>query len=240
MMTARPIQATLIVLTLAALLPGVAVSEETAESFEAQITKTVGYRYLLVKPEGYDPEKSYPLIIFLHGKGEEGDDLSRVKIHGPYNKVAELGLDVLIAAPQAPAEQWWDVDALGALVAHLQETLPVDPDRVYLTGLSMGGRGTWALLAHRPDLFAAAAPICGWGVPRKAPEIKHIPIWVFHGAKDGVVNVGQSRAMVAALKEAGGDIQYTEYPEAGHDSWTETYNNPKLYEWMLAQSRQTD
>ncbi|MEM9351862.1 MAG: prolyl oligopeptidase family serine peptidase [Planctomycetota bacterium] len=213
------------------------MSEETAEAFETQISKTVGYRYLVVKPEGYDPSKSYPLIIFLHGKGEEGDDLDMVKIHGPYKKVAEMGLDVVIAAPQAPAEEWWDPDATAALTEHLLKTLPVDPDRVYVTGLSMGGLGTWRLIAERPDLFAAAAPICGWAVPKKADLIKDMPLWVFHGEKDEVVGVWNSRVMVNALKEVGAEVKYTEYPETGHDSWTETYNHAELYEWMLNQER---
>ena len=213
------------------------VAEESAEKFEGTVTKAVEARYLLVKPEGYDPQKKYPLILFLHGRGESGDDLERVKIHGPFKKVAELGLDVLIAAPQCPENEWWDADTLAALTEHLIDDLPVDPDRVYLTGLSMGGGGTWALLAQRPDLFAAAVPICGWGRPAKADQMKRVPIWIFHGAKDNVVATQNSRNMEEALKAVGGNVRYTEYPEAGHDSWTETYNNPELYDWLLAQRR---
>jgi predicted peptidase len=108
---------------------------------------------------------------------------------------------------------------------------------VYLTGLSMGGFGTWSLAAAHPEKFAAIAPICGGGEPRTARRLKSIPTWVFHGAKDPTVPLARSEAMVQALKKAGGDVKFTVYRDAGHDSWTETYNNPKLYEWFLAHSK---
>jgi len=113
----------------------------------------------------------------------------------------------------------------------------VDRRRVYLTGLSMGGFGTWSLAAANPKRFAAIAPICGGGNTADAKKLATLPMWVFHGAKDPTVPVQRSREMVEAIKVAGGNIKYTEYPEAGHDSWTETYDNPALYEWFLAQKR---
>jgi predicted peptidase len=113
----------------------------------------------------------------------------------------------------------------------------IDKDRVYLTGLSMGGYGTWALAAAHPEKFAAIAPICGGGNPAEAAKLARLPIWVFHGAKDPTVPIERSKEMVEAIKAAGGDAKFTIYPEAGHDSWTETYNNPELYQWLLAQKR---
>ena len=122
-----------------------AVGEESAQRFEKTITKEVAAQYLVVKPKDYDDREEYPLLIFLHGRGEQGDDLNRVKIHGPFRKVAELELPLLIVAPQSPQDQWWDIDMLEALVEEVIDDLDVDEDRVYLTGLSMGGTATWQL-----------------------------------------------------------------------------------------------
>ena len=211
--------------------------------FEAQIVKTVRLNYLLFLPDGYDEnaEKKWPFILFLHGAGERGDDLERVKFHGP-PKLIEQGkeLPFIIASPQCPESSWWTTEneALNALLDELVTKYSIDEDRIYLTGLSMGGFGTWSLAVTYPERFAAIAPICGGGDPKKANALKDIPIWVFHGAKDEVVSPEKSEEMVNALKEAGGDVQYTVYPEADHDSWTETYNNPKLYEWFLKHKRE--
>ena len=125
------------------------------------------------------------------------------------------------------------MEALNALLDEIVSKYAVDEDRIYLTGLSMGGFGTWSLATAYPERFAALAPICGRGNPEKAHVLKDIPVWVFHGAKDETVPPENSQQMVNALKECGADVQYTIYPDAGHDSWTETYNNPKLYEWFL-------
>lgn len=124
-----------------------------------------------------------------------------------------------------------------ALLDDVSAAHAVDPDRVYLTGLSMGGYGTWETAIRNPDRFAAIAPICGGGSRHQARRLKDVPTWVFHGDKDEAVPVGASIEMVDALKAAGGDVQFTRYPEAEHDSWTETYNNPKLYEWFLSHTR---
>ena len=112
---------------------------------------------------------------------------------------------------------------------------PIDTRRIYLTGLSMGGYGTWDLIARQPERFAAAIPICGGGDPATAERIKHIPLWVFHGDADSAVKVSRSRDMVAALKQAGGEPKYTEYEGVGHDSWTRTYKSPEIYEWLFSQ-----
>jgi predicted peptidase len=200
-------------------------------------------RYLLYLPPGYaKAEKPCPLVLFLHGAGERGDDLNLVKKHGP-PKLVEAGKDLpfISVSPQCPRGVWWNapgqVAGLVALLDHLQNTYRVDPDRVYVTGLSMGGFGTWALAVAQPKRFAAIAPICGKGDPEKAATIAHVPAWVFHGGKDRVVPTRHSEEMVEALKKAGGSPKLTVYPEAGHDSWTQTYNDPKFWEWLLAQRR---
>lgn len=213
--------------------------------FETQVVRTVRLNYLLFLPNGYSEgtEKKWPLILFLHGMGERGDDLERVKLHGP-PKVLEEGEDLpfIVVSPQCPETSWWpvEVDALNALLDDLVAKYAVDEDRIYLTGLSMGGFGTWNLATAYPEKFAAIAPICGRGDTTKAHVLKHIPAWVFHGAEDETVPPESSEEMVNALKEIGADVQYTLYPDAGHDSWTETYNNPKLYEWFLKHKRKKE
>lgn len=207
-------------------------------TFEKEITVTVSLDYLLYLPDGYeDSGEDYPLMLFLHGAGESGDDLEKVKVHGP-PKWIEAGEEYpfIVVSPQSPG-RGWDPQALSALLDEVVSTHRVDEDRVYLTGLSMGGFGTWALAAADPDRFAAIAPICGGGDPRSADRLKGLPVWVFHGAKDDVVPLAASERMVDALEGLGADVKFTVYPEAGHDSWTETYNNPELYEWMLGQTR---
>lgn len=208
--------------------------------FKKTITKEVGLRYRTVTPENYDPEKKYPLILFLHGRGEQGEDLDRTQIHGPFKKVAELKLPVIIVAPQSPQDEWWQADSLSALVDHLLETLPIDKSRVYLTGLSMGGQGTWLLAMHRPEVFAAIAPICAFGKPGHAETLKDIPIWMFHGGKDDVIHFRESTEMADALYKVGNDARLTIYPDAGHDSWTDTYDNPEFYKWLLSQEKTLD
>lgn len=215
-------------------------AEETAEEFEATVTKQVRLNYLLRKPEDYNPNEKYPLMIYLHGRGEQGSDLSKVKIHGPWKKIDELQLPLLVVAPQSPQDEWWDIDALEALTVDLIDDLNVDEDRVYLTGLSMGGNGTWELAARRPDLFAAIVPICGRSVPSKAKRFRDMGIWVFHGQRDRTVYVHETTRMVEALHAAGVEPRVTIYPNVRHDSWTETYNNPQLYEWLLEQRRSDD
>src|SRR3954469_25020658 len=194
-------------------------------------------RHLLYRPKGYDDERRWPLIVFLHGAGECGDDLDLVKRHGP-PRLVESGRDLpfLIAAPQSRRGGW----AVGALDRWLDEVVAgsrVDEERVYLTGISMGGFGTWAWAASRPDRFAAIAPICGGSDPAWADRLKGLPIWAFHGARDRIVPPEYSEVMVAALRRVGADVRYTLYPEAEHDSWTRTYADPALYEWLLQQHR---
>ena len=218
--------------------------------------KTLLYR--LLKPEGYDPAKKYPLVIFLHGAGERGNNNEAQLKHGV--KVV-VQADVrkqspcVRVAPQCPQRQVWAGLEGGfnshkqaakpsepgrlvlELVGAMQKEYSIDPNRIYLTGLSMGGYGTWDLLARRPKLFAAGVPVCGGGDESTAERIVKIPIWVFHGDKDNSVPVARSRTMVEALKKAGGHPKYTEYPGVGHNSWDKAYADPELMKWLFAQKR---
>ncbi len=206
--------------------------------------------FLLYVPENYDPDgEPLPLLLFLHGAGERGkggEELDRVAIHGP-PKLAKAGKDLpfIVVSPQAPeGEGWqaiieaWQPDILNALLDRLERELNVDKSRVYLTGLSMGGFGSWRFAAANPERFAAVVPICGGGEPDKMAEsLAKVPIWAFHGAKDNVVQLEKSQEMVDAVKAAGGEIKFTVYPDAGHDSWTATYDNPEVTEWLLKHRR---
>lgn len=213
-------------------------SAQQEKSFEKEIKMTVKLNYLLFLPEGYATStKSWPLILFLHGAGESGSDLAVVKKHGP-PKILETKKDFpfIVVSPQSPG-RGWNPDTLSALLDDVESNYRVDKDRIYLTGLSMGGYGTWSLAAAHPERFAAIAPICGGGNVRDASKLKALPIWVFHGAKDNTVPIARSEEMVKALKDVGSEVKFTVYPEAGHDSWTETYDNPELYSWLLAHTR---
>jgi predicted peptidase len=215
--------------------------EQSAQNLEKTITKVVKANYLLYLPKDYgkEAEKKWPMILFLHGSGESGSDVEKVKVHGP-PKLAAAGKEFpfIIVSPQAPASRiGWQVETLNALLDDIMAKYTVDQDRVYLTGLSMGGFGTWTLAMANPERFAAIAPICGGGDAFRVRRLKDMPIWVFHGAKDPTVPIKASEDMVEALKKAGGDVKFTVYPEAGHDSWTATYDNPELYTWFLEHTR---
>lgn len=204
--------------------------------FEKTISKTLSCKYLLFLPEGYgEKEQKWPLILFLHGAGERGDDLNKVKVHGP-PKIVEGGKDLpfIVVSPQCPQEQWWSNEVLINLLDDIESRYEVDKERIYLTGLSMGGFGTWSLASSYPERFAAIAPICGGGEPILAGLLRDVPVWVFHGAKDELVPPKRSEEMVEAVRRKGGDVRLTVYPEAGHDSWTQTYQNEKLYDWFLS------
>ncbi|QHT67983.1 prolyl oligopeptidase family serine peptidase [Rhodocytophaga rosea] len=196
--------------------------------------------YLLFLPQDYakDAQKRWPMILFLHGSGERGTVIDSVKKHGP-PKIVEQKKDFpfIVVSPQCAPGENWSANTLNKLVDEIIKNNRVDTNRMYLTGLSMGGYGTWEYALRFPDRFAAIAPVCGGGDPGRVWSIRSLPIWVFHGAKDLAVPIKQSEDMVNALKKVGNDVKFTVYPEAGHDSWTETYNNPALYEWFLKHKR---
>jgi predicted peptidase len=216
-------------------------ANQEAKTLNKQVTRTVTCGYLLALPNGYgEKDRKWPLMIFLHGAGERGANLELVKKHGP-PKLIEQGKDLpfIVVSPQCPSEDWWPekVETLIALLDEIQSKYAVDPERVYLTGLSMGGFGTWTLGCQHPERFAAIAPICGGGQRYRAGKLKDVPVWAFHGAKDPVVPLAESQTMVDAVTRAGGQARLTVYPDAQHDSWTATYDNPEFYKWLLSHKR---
>jgi len=218
-----------------------------AEQYEARAYMP----YRLLKPKDYDPKQSYPLVLFLHGMGERGTDNSRQLINGVSeffaSEEARSKRPSFAVIPQCPDnDSWanWEPKATGLtrparaalhIVAALQKEFNIDPTRLYIGGLSMGGFGAWQIITAHPRLFAAAFPICGGGDPGKAARLAKMPIWAFHGAEDDVVNPSLSRDMIQAIKEAGGNPRYTEYPGVGHASWERAFKEPKLLEWLFAQ-----
>lgn len=222
--------------------PGAANEEKDAlgklldKQFERETPTKVKFDYVLYLPESYGTEnKPSPLVLFLHGAG---DKLERLKRAGLPKRIEQKkDTPFILVAPQNPA-RGWNPQALGALLDEIESKYKVDKDRICVTGLSMGGFGSWSLAAANPERFAAIIPICGGGNPAMAAKLKDLPIWVFHGGKDTTVPPSRSEAMVKALKEAGSEkVKYTLYPEAGHDSWTKTYNNPEVWDWLLKQKR---
>lgn len=210
------------------------------------------------------PAARAPLVVLLHGAGERGDD-NRAQLK---NGAAELLGDPVarryypcyFALPQCPeGRRWVEVDwtaashslprspsgplaAVLALIAHLKKSQPIDPDRVYVIGLSMGGYGVWDLISRGPEQIAAAVAVCGGGDESQAPRLvkpRELPLWAFHGARDEVVPVTRSRKMIEALKRAGGSPRYTEYPDVGHDAWVPAFREPQLLPWLFAQRRPT-
>jgi predicted peptidase len=223
---------------------------QTAKKISVEIKRTIELNYLEDLPKGYDAKngKKYPLLVFLHGMGERGNKVSKIKVHGIpkiiENKSAVLQKYEFIAiSPQCPDGYNWSSipEAVENLIRDCIDTLSVDTSRIYLTGLSMGGFGTWTLACRNPYAFAAAAPICG-GLRGEESEdlsaIAHLPMWVFHGAKDAAVPLSASADPVAKLYELGSDVRFTVYPEVEHDSWTETYENPHFYKWLFSQKNE--
>lgn len=246
--------------TMTAMLSAADVADHR-DRFEPQVYADASgakLNYRLLKPKDYDPQKKYPLVLFLHGAGERGDDNEKQLIHGMNDFASDAIMakyPAFVVAPQCPAgKKWVEVDwsadshampqepsislrlTLEAIAA-LQQEFSIDADRLYITGLSMGGYGTWDAVQRYPQRFAAAAPICGGGDPAFAAGMKDVPLWAFHGDKDTAVKPHRSREMIAALKAAGGTPKYTEYPGVAHNSWAQTYANPELYAWLFAQKR---
>lgn len=205
-----------------------------AHTFNIEANET-NVNYLLFLPDKYNKEKKdWPLILFLHGSGERGSVIDSVKKHGPPKIVEQVpDFPFIVLSPQCPKEQQWSNDILIPLLDEIVKKYRVDEKRIYLTGLSMGGFGTWALAIQYPHRFAAIAPICGGGDTSKVCVLKNVPTWVFHGAKDQTVPISRSQEMVDALKKCGGKVRFTVYPDAGHDAWTKTYGNPEFYKWFL-------
>ena len=208
---------------------------------------TARLRYLLYLPSGYrqSENRRWPLLMFLHGWGESGDDLEFLKYHGvPKYLDTSDGLPFVVLAPQAPEGVEWQelttelMDFLNGLFSEYD----VDPDQIYLTGLSTGGKGAWALAVQNPDIFAAVAPVAAdipevEGFMDMVPGLRSVPTWVVHGERDDVYPPERARTIVEKLESAGGDVVLTVIPGAGHVSWEDFYGQPAFYEWLLKQSR---
>jgi predicted peptidase len=201
------------------------------------------FPYQVFVPHHYTADRSWPLILFLHGSGQSGTDGEAPVAAGlgAAIRCREQSFPFLAVFPQS-AEQTWDAASADgqrvmAILDEICREFTIDPDRVYLTGMSMGGGGVWSLAATYPERWGSIAPVCGYGDPAWAGRFADIPCWCFHGALDNVIPVEQSRAMIRALREAGGQPRYTEYPDVRHDSWKPAYANDELYEWFLRQRR---
>lgn len=234
---------------------------DPADVFEAREFRNSGgetLRYRLLKPLDAKPGEKYPLVLFFHGAGERGDDNKLQLFHGCRDLAADAMRrrhPAFVVVPQCPVEKrWvevpWDApshrmpeqisDPLRLtlqLICCLEKELPIDPCRRYGVGLSMGGYGVWDILQRRPELLAAAAPVCAGGDPAYAACFAKTPVWAFHGDADATVMVNRSREMVAALRVAGGRPIYTEYEGVGHNSWTDTFANRTMWDWLFAQRK---
>ena len=218
---------------------------------------TLNYRLLF--PDS-DTLRRYPLVIFLHGSGERGSDNEAQLKWGVMNFATDQNMiqhPAIVIAPQCPEKVSWSnftrgktssdirlqptptkpMELLIALIHQLTKTMRIDSNRIYITGLSMGGFGTFDAIERYPNLFAAAVPVCGGGDISKAASIAHVPIWIFHGAEDPAVNPAYSVDMLKALNEAGAHPGFTEYPEVGHFSWLGAYSDPLMMEWLFRQHK---
>ena len=205
-------------------------------SFSKEIKQTVKLDYLLYLPTSYNNTETYPLLIFLHGDGGQ-KDINLIRSYGPPKLIEEgRNFPFVCLAPQLPGETHWNPDALYALVQEIIDTYPVDKDRIYLTGLSRGGFGTWEFAVTYPDLFAAIAPVCARGISG-IERVKDIPIWIFHGELDPGVPVQDSKLLYEELIAVNADVRITIYPDLGHDIWDRVYNDELFWEWLLAQKK---
>ena len=214
---------------------------ETKTGFVHRVLKTDDgdAKYVVFVPKDYNGEKAVPVILFLHGAGSTGDDGDK-QIKGGLAKAIRDKKEIfpfLVVFPQSHQKGWGangpSAKRALAILDQVQKDYKTDPKRVYLTGLSMGGFGTWSLAAAHPDKWAAIVPICGGGDPKQAEKIKHIPCWCFHGDADPTVKVERSREMIKALKDAGGEPRFDEYAGVDHNSWDRAYATPELYTWFL-------
>ncbi|OHD67481.1 MAG: hypothetical protein A2W19_03140 [Spirochaetes bacterium RBG_16_49_21] len=244
------------------LVSGNAVPDDVSERFEARTFRSKKYSvllpYRLLCPKNYLRTKRYPLILFLHGSDERGTDNTRqlyVGLNIFANEKIMKRYPCFIAAPQCPPDmKWADADwkaerhfmaesptpalALSIeLIGELQKKYPIDKNRLYIVGYSMGGFGAWETIVRWPELFAAAVPVCGGGDESKAYRINRIPIWAFHGSLDQIVGVSRSRNMVNAVVKAGGTPRYTEYPTITHYSWGPAFSDPRMFEWLFRQKK---
>ncbi|MDE3125124.1 MAG: prolyl oligopeptidase family serine peptidase [Bacteroidota bacterium] len=231
------------------------LAQSSRFSYNQFISHNDTLHYRLLFPDANKLRK-YPLVIFLHGSGERGSDNDAQLKWGVLNFATDENMakfPAIVVAPQCPNNKVWanfsrsnmqlqptptqTMELVIGLIHELMQTMPVDTNRIYITGLSLGGYGTYDAIERYPNLFAAAVPVCGAGDTSKAATIAHIPIWIFHGAKDPVVNPNYSIEMATALTKAGAHPGLTLYPETGHFSWIPTYNNELMMQWLFRQHK---
>ena len=194
-----------------------------------------------------DSQQKWPLILFLHGMGCRGNNLDYLKVEGMPKKLeSDVNFPFVVVSPQIESQEgYWSADettdSLFTLLEEIKATYSIDPERIYLTGVSLGAGGTWEIGLRYPERFAALVPVMGYygypfGVPDNICDLKNAPIWAFHGAKDVIVPLDAEQGLVKALQTCEGDVQFTVYPDAGHDIENDVYANPDLYKWMLSQT----
>ena len=213
-------------------------AQEIKADFKKEIKKEQKISYVLDYPENV--KGKVPLMVFLHGSGERGDNLDLVKAHSPFTYKNLFPEPVAILAPQCPKDVWWDTEAVYYLIKEIQQKYQIDDSRIMLTGLSMGGWGTLKLAMEHPELFSAVVAVCP-PVDRlmkvRASQYKDLPMKIFHGGNDDIVSPMNSIEIYQEIKKVNKNIELTIFPDDNHNSWDSTYSNPKLYEWMLAQKK---
>lgn len=199
------------------------------------------FQYVKYLPKDFDTNKTYPLVFFLHGAGERGDDLDVAMRHGYMKYVRENGAEYpfICIAPQCPRGKYWGcyTESLNAFLEDMMDELPVDRNRVYLTGFSMGGTGTWMLAMAYPEKFAAIAPICGTGIYWNAGAVAHLPIFMYHGDCDNIVPVTESVKMLESVNKRGGNAKLKICYGVGHNAWDYAYTDEEFLNWLLEQKK---
>ncbi|BCM91994.1 hypothetical protein IAD21_03873 [Abditibacteriota bacterium] len=218
-------------------------SHEREATFTRQSLKTFSGSYLLYLPDHYaeQPKQTWPVLLYLHSSDARSQELQKLKQEGlPYVLRTGTKLPFIVVAPLCSPDEWWDshwsVENVNVLLDEILEKYHVDSRRIYLTGWSMGGAGSWKLASSFPTRFAAIAPISGKSQTKYVAPLRNTPVWAFHGAEDTTVPVNESQKMVDALQSLGGNVQLTIFPNTGHEAWQQVYSNPKFYDWLLKYS----
>jgi predicted peptidase len=214
-------------------------SQEITGSFRKEIKTAIEINYIIKLPE--NQKEQFPLLVFLHGSGERGSDLELVKKHSPFTYQSLMKTDVAILAPQCPENTWWNTTAIYELIQSICKQYNIDKSRIYLTGLSMGGWGTWKLATEHPELFAAVAPVCGvtdTNIFRNIEVLKNTPVHIFHGALDDIVSPNRSIDIYQKLRKVNPNCSLSIFPNDNHNSWDSAYSDPKFYEWLFAQKKE--
>ena len=213
-------------------------SQEIKSSLNKEISKTKQISYILDYPQ--NAKGKVPLMVFLHGSGERGNDLEKVKLNGPFQYKNLIPEPVAILAPQCQAGEWWDTEAIFYLIKEIQQKYRIDDSKIILTGLSMGGWGTLKLAMEHPEVFSAVVPVCP-PVDRlmkvRAGQYSELPMKIYHGANDDIVSPMNSIEIYQEIRKTNKNVELILFPDDNHNSWDSTYSDPKLYEWMLAQSK---